>query len=245
MCVSFHACITNFGREEEFAPENSRLWNCLGSGSKFFQCDRLDMGWTHEIESPSVRQSWFMKKKQSFGGWNFGWPAGTVGILSRKANDILFAGCLPFLVSGKLSWPLRHISVDLSWMFWWVASGQTNGMEFLSIMMRPRYWTHDCLDLVWFDFISCFMFMETMHGRGELQCNNLDFVFWRFYLVLCIHSKYFEGGYHVTRGRRLERPHQVPILLSPFGSWDAGTQPMDMFFWTSFKVYITAFVPET
>lgn len=185
------------------------------------------------------------EKKQSFGGWNFGWPAGTVGILSRKANDILFAGCLPFLVSGKLSWPLRHISVDLSWMFWWVASGQTNGMEFLSIMMRPRYWTHDCLDLVWFDFISCFMFMETMHGRGELQCNNLDFVFWRFYLVLCIHSKYFEGGYHVTRGRRLERPHQVPILLSPFGSWDAGTQPMDMFFWTSFKVYITAFVPET
>ena len=67
MCVSFHACITNFGREEEFAPEKSRLWNCLGSGSKVLQSDRLDMGWTHEIETPSVKQSWFMKKTEFWG----------------------------------------------------------------------------------------------------------------------------------------------------------------------------------
>lgn len=46
------------------------------------------------------------------------------------------------------------------------------------------------------------------------------------------------------RGRRLERSHQVPILLSPFASWDAGTQPKGYVFWGIFQVYTTIFVPE-
>lgn len=90
------------------------------------------------------------------GGISDGRPAQWEYFPGKPMTFCLPAACL-FLVSGKLSWPLRHISVDLSWMFWWVASGQTNGMEFLSIMtimMRPNYWTHDCLDLVWFGLIE-------------------------------------------------------------------------------------------
>lgn len=124
------------------------------------------------------------EKNRVFGGWNFGWPARTVGILSRKANDILFAGCLPFSRLRKAIVTFEAHIGGFVMFFWWVASGQTNGMEFLCIMMRPNYWTHDCLDLVWYD--TSFSWKLCM-VEANLQCNNLDFVFWKFYLVLSIH----------------------------------------------------------
>lgn len=186
-------------------------------------------------------------RKQSFGGWNFGWPASTVGILSKKANDILFAGCLPFSRLRKAIVTFEaHIGgfvMDVLMGGKW--SNQWYGIfKYYDAAKLLNAWLFG-FSLIWFNWIN-FSFSWKL-CMVEAICSVITWIlFSKVFIWFCLFTKKkLKGGYHVTQGRRLERSHQVPISLSLFGSWDAGTQPMDMFFWTSFKVYITVFVPET
>ena len=163
-------------------------------------------------------------KKQSFGGWNFGWPARTVGILSRKANDILFAGCLPFSRLRKAIVTFEaHIGgfvMDVLMGGKW--SNQWYGIfKYYDAAKLLNAWLFG-FSLIWFNWIN-FSFSWKL-CMVKAICSVITWIlFSKGFIWFCLFTRnILTGGYHVTRSRRLERSHQVPILLSPFGSWKHG-----------------------
>lgn len=163
-------------------------------------------------------------KKQSFGGWNFGWPARTVGILSRKTNDILFAGCLPFSRLRKAIVTFEaHIGgfvMDVLMGGKW--SNQWYGIfKYYDAAKLLNAWLFG-FSLIWFNWIN-FSFSWKL-CMVKAICSVITWIlFSKVFIWFCLFTRIFWRGGTMSHGAEdWNDPTRFRSCYRLFGSWKHG-----------------------